>query len=171
MNGWRPILVYHRIAEVPQAQDPLRLCTSPRSLERVLRYLSENGYRFVSLGEAVATLERGGSSERLVCLTFDDGYRDFLTDAFPLLQRFGASATVFPVSDCIGGVNRWDACYGLAPLPLLSSDEVLTLSEQGIEFGSHSLTHPRLTQVDPWQQGREIHGSRKALEDLLGRTV
>lgn len=171
MNGWIPILVYHRVADVPKPQDPLRLCTSPRSLERVLRYFSEHGYRFVSLGEAVTALERGGSSERLVCLTFDDGYRDFLTDAFPLLQRFNSSATVFLVSDFIGGDNRWDACYGLAPLPLLSSGEVLTLSGQGVEFGSHSLTHRHLTQIDPWQQAREIRGSREALESLLGRPV
>lgn len=172
MNNWLPILTYHRICDQPRAEDPLGLCTRPQDLERVLRYLTAHRYRFVSLDTAVRVLAAGrGRRERLACLTFDDGYRDFYTTAFPILRKHGASATVFLVVDYLGGTNRWDNVYGLPAVPLMDERQVRELDAAGIEFGSHTLTHPRLTQLGPADQAREVIDSRRRLETLLGHAV
>jgi peptidoglycan/xylan/chitin deacetylase (PgdA/CDA1 family) len=172
VSKWLPVLAYHRICDVPRAEDPLGLCTSPRDLERVLRYLKARSYEFVSLDEAVDVMtgERPRRG-RMACLTFDDGYRDFYTNAFPILQRYGAPATVFLVSGCVGGSNRWDDHYGLPSVPLMSEGEIRDLAKLGVEFGSHTVSHPRLTRTGAAEQEREVVESKLALEELLARRV
>ena len=172
MRGWLPILTYHRVCDVRRDDDPLDLCTRPRDLERVLRYLTARRYRFVSLQEAVdAVCFDRLVSGKPVCLTFDDGYRDFYTTAYPLLQKYNATATVFVVTGCIGGTNRWDDGYGLLPAPILRREEIRDLDARGIEFGSHTVTHPRLPELPPSEQAREIVDSKRMLEELLGHEV
>ncbi|MGD0114739.1 MAG: polysaccharide deacetylase family protein [Dehalococcoidia bacterium] len=172
MNNWLPILMYHRVCDQPRSQDPLGLCTQPQDLDRVLRYLTVHRYRFVSLDAALRALVAGkAKGQRLACLTFDDGYRDFYTTAFPILQKHGASATVFLVVDRLGDTNRWDDGYGLPPVPLMDQRQVRELDAAGIELGSHTLSHPRLTQLGAPEQAREIIDSRKALEAMLGHSV
>jgi peptidoglycan/xylan/chitin deacetylase (PgdA/CDA1 family) len=134
--------------------------------------LTARDYRLVSLETAAEALS--GTSPRrdkLACLTFDDGYRDFYTHAFPLLQEYGAPATVFLVAGCIGATNRWDDCYGLPSVPLLNREEILELAAQGVEFGSHTVSHRRLTRLSTAAQKREIFDSKKALEDLLNHPI
>lgn len=172
MSNWVPILAYHRICETPAAGDPLRLCTRPEDLERVLQYLRKRPYRFISFDEAVdAIAGERPSAERLVCLTFDDGYEDFYTSAFPLLRAYDVPATVFLVSGCIDGSNRWDAGYALPPVPMMTQQQVCELAARGIDFGSHTVSHPRLTRLSAAEQEREIVDSKQALEGLLGRPV
>jgi len=172
VNSWLPILAYHRICDVPRADDPLNLCARPRDFERVLRYLASHGYRFVSLDTAVDVMSESRSRrEKLACLTFDDGYRDFYTHAFPLLRKYGAPATVFLVTGCIGDTNHWDDRYGLPPLPLLSREEVRELDAQGVEFGSHTVTHRPLPELSAAEQTREIVDSKRALEELLDHPI
>ncbi|MGA2284760.1 MAG: polysaccharide deacetylase family protein [Dehalococcoidia bacterium] len=172
MNDWLPVLTFHRICDQPYAEDPLGLCTRPQDLERVLRYLTAHRYRFVSLDAAVRVLVTGRETgQRLACLTFDDGYRDFYTTAFPILRKYGASVTVFLVVNRLGETNRWDDAYGLPPVPLMDERQVRELDAAGIEFGSHTLNHPRLTQIDAAEQAREVIDSRTALEALLGHSV
>ena len=170
--NWLPILTYHRVCDVPRREDPLALCTRPRDLERVLRYLRTRPYRFVTFGEAVdlvtaAPLPR----DRLACLTFDDGYDDFYTNAFPILQRHGVPATVFMVTGCVGGSNCWDDHYGMRPVRMMNEQEISELAAKGIEFGSHTVSHPRLTELSAAEQEREVVDSKRALERLLGRPV
>jgi len=172
LKNWLPILCYHRVCEDEFTPDPLGLRTSTRDLERVLAYLRSHRYRFVSLETAIKVLRCGRApGARYACLTFDDGYQDFYLNAFPLLQRYGASATVFLVASYIGSTNHWDDGYRLSPAPLMTEQEIRELDAQGIEFGSHTLTHPRLTQISAGEQEREIVDSQTALEDLLGHRV
>lgn len=172
MSNWVPVLVYHRICDASPGGDPLRLCTPPRDLERVLRYLRAHPYRFISFDDAVDVMtgERP-ITDRVVCLTFDDGYEDFFTNAFPLLRAYDAPATVFAVTGEIGGSNRWDGGYGLPPVPLMTRQQMRELVSGGIEFGSHTVSHPRLTRLSPDEQEREIVDSKRALERLLDRAV
>lgn len=171
MNHWIPILTFHRICDVPRRDDPLRLCTHPGRLERLLRYLKDHGYSFVSLKTALEILRLGRGRERCVCLTFDDGYRDFYENAFPLLQRYDAPATVFLVADYVDDTNHWDDRYGLPPVPLLGRREIRDLQSEGVEFGSHGRTHRRLTSLSAREQEEEIAGSKRRLETMLQRPV
>ena len=172
MKHWLPILSFHRVCEDDTAPDPLRLCTSTRHLERILQYLRNHQYRFVSPEKALEVLRSGRPpGARYVCLTFDDGYEDFYLSALPLLREYKAPATVFLVTDCLGATNRWDQVHNLGAIPLLSLRQVLELDSQGVEFGSHSASHRRLTSLKSEELTREVRGSREALEQLLGHEV
>jgi peptidoglycan/xylan/chitin deacetylase (PgdA/CDA1 family) len=169
---WLPILAYHRICETPAEGDPLGLCTAPARLERVLEYLQSHGYRTVTFDEAAEAIIGGVRlKEKLVCLTFDDGYEDFYTNAFPLLRACGAKATVFLVAGSTGATNRWDEASGFPSTRLMTAEQVRELASQGVAFGSHTLTHPHLTRLDETAQRREILDSKRELEDLLAEKV
>jgi peptidoglycan/xylan/chitin deacetylase (PgdA/CDA1 family) len=105
-----------------------------------------------------------------IILTFDDGYRDFLTAAMPVLRVHGFSATVFLVAERIGGSATWDAEYG-EPAPLLSWDEVCVLHEAGIEFGCHSSVHRPMTGMSRAELAKDTVLARAILEERLTISV
>jgi peptidoglycan/xylan/chitin deacetylase (PgdA/CDA1 family) len=160
-----PVLMYHSIARMDR--DPNRVCVSPERFAQQLDWLHRNGLRGVSIRELCQARERGAASG-LVGLTFDDGYRDFLTSALPLLERYGFTATLFIVAGLLGGENEWDDGPRLA---LLDKDELREVRARGIEIGSHGLWHVRLAGLDQATLWREVQDSRDLLSGLLGEPV
>lgn len=161
--------MYHWIAD--DLGDRLRLYgVRPRALRAQLAWLQRLGRRTIDLpalhdhltGKAPA---QGGA----VVLTFDDGYVDNVERALPCLAEAGMTATVFVVTDCAGGVNAWDLKHGDPPRPLLSWDRMRALDGKGLRFEPHSRTHPELPTVPRQRAREEIEGSKKRLEDELGR--
>jgi peptidoglycan/xylan/chitin deacetylase (PgdA/CDA1 family)/2-polyprenyl-3-methyl-5-hydroxy-6-metoxy-1,4-benzoquinol methylase len=165
-----PILMYHRIAPIG-AQRTARYRVSPADFEKQLRFLKDSGYYTIRLEEWQSAVQaKKALSGQAILITFDDGYQDFLTYAWPLLERYGFSATVFLVGDQIGGVNEWDRLSGeLAPL--LSWQEIHLLQSKGVEFGSHSMSHSPLTGLDLEQVVHEAICSRMTLSRGLGKPV
>jgi peptidoglycan/xylan/chitin deacetylase (PgdA/CDA1 family) len=165
-----PILMYHRVAAIG-SHATARYRVTPEAFEAQLRYLRDAGFYSVRLEEwQQAVKYRSPLPGRAILLTFDDAYQDFLTEAFPLLKRYGFSALVFVVTDAAGRVNHWDQRYG-ETLPLLNWDEILQLQSEGIEFGSHTASHAPLTSLSPTDIVREGMRSRTILEQKLGRSV
>ena len=80
--------------------------TAVRVFEQQIRFLRQDGYRAVSLADAYGYVRDASPGERLVAITFDDGYADFYTNALPILHRYGYSATVFLPTAYIGNVSR-----------------------------------------------------------------
>jgi peptidoglycan/xylan/chitin deacetylase (PgdA/CDA1 family) len=162
-----PILMYHRIA--PGGADALgRYRLAPERFAEQLRSLRAAGFRSVGFEEVGRALRgRRPLPGRAVALTFDDGCRDFLTDAWPLLREHGFGATLFVVTDRVGGTNAWDASYG-APVELLDWDELRRLARAGVEIGSHTATHPQLTALSTEDVAREAARSRAAIIRELG---
>ena len=110
-----------------------------------------------------------GCAGRLVGITFDDGYADLVTHAFPVLARHGFTATVFLVAGKLGGTNEWDE---LGPRkPLMSADQVRTAARMGIEIGSHAVSHVRLSELDADVVRREVIESRERLEAVVEAPV
>jgi peptidoglycan/xylan/chitin deacetylase (PgdA/CDA1 family) len=105
-----------------------------------------------------------------VILTFDDGYRDFLTAAMPVLRAHGFSATVFLVAELIGGTADWDLGYG-EPAPLVSWEDVRALQEAGIEFGCHSSVHRPMTGMRLSELAEDTVRARAILEEGLATSV
>jgi peptidoglycan/xylan/chitin deacetylase (PgdA/CDA1 family)/GT2 family glycosyltransferase len=168
--GRLPILAYHRIA----ADGPAslrRYRVPPERLEAQLAYLHSRGYRGVTLDVWRAALAaRTPLPDAAVALTFDDGYRDFLTEAWPLLRRYGFPATVFLVSDAVGGAAAWDAAHG-EPAPLLSWPEVRRLRDEGVAFASHGASHRALVDLSVEEALREGARAKARLERVLGDPV
>jgi peptidoglycan/xylan/chitin deacetylase (PgdA/CDA1 family) len=144
---------------------------TPEAFEEQFKYLHDAGFHSVSLDEWRKAKEAYTPLPgRAVLITFDDGYLDFLEYAWPLLKRYGFSAIVFPVADRIGETNTWDAVYGES-VPLLGWKEIHKLCDEGVEFGSHSATHPYLTGLPPADVVREAARSRAILERGLKKPV
>lgn len=136
-----------------------------------MRALKRRNLRAVSVGELLQSWS-AGARKGLVGLTFDDGYRDFLHVALPILERYGFSATVFMVVGMLGKENDWAHWYDPRPrLELLESAELREISARGIEIGSHSMTHPKLPDLNAETLEREVGDSRRLLSELLGETV
>ena len=162
-----PILMYHRVAPTGSAA-MTRYRVSPEAFEHQLRYLRDAGYYSASLEDwCLAMQTKTPLPGRAVLITFDDGYLDFQTHAWPLLQRYGFSATVFLVTGAIDESNSWDRAYG-EQVPLLGQRELLQLQDEGVTFGSHSISHRPLTGLSPADVVREGLGSRLTLERMLG---
>lgn len=165
-----PILMYHRVAPTGSPKTASYRVT-PEAFEEQLRYLRDAGYYSVSLEDWHTAMEKKRPLPgRAVVITFDDGYIDFQRYAWPLLKRYGFSAMVFIVADCVGRTNSWDCAYG-EMVPLLGWEEIWRLQDEGVEFGSHSVSHPFLTALSAEGIVREGARSRTILGRKLGKMV
>lgn len=162
-----PILVYHRITPAGSPATN-RYRVSPEAFEGQLQYLRDAGYYSVTLEEwHVAMVTRKPLPGRAVLITFDGGYLDFLTYAWPLLKHYGFSATVFLVVDEVGKSNGWDRVYG-KEVSLLDWKQIHRLQDEGVRFGSCSATHRPLTSLSLAEVVREGARSRAILNRAMG---
>lgn len=170
-SGGVPVLMYHWIND--DLGDRLRLYgVRPGAFERQVSRLRAAGYRAISLGDLRSHL--CGTTTlpaRAVVLTFDDGYLDNVENAGPVLEAAGWSATVFVVTEHMGGVNEWDLHAGDPPRRLMTWEDVRRLDGTVFQFEPHSRTHPFLNRVDRARARDEIVGSKKRIEDELGRAA
>jgi peptidoglycan/xylan/chitin deacetylase (PgdA/CDA1 family) len=165
------VFMYHRISsdKVPARS---RWAVTQSTFRSHLEYLVRNGYSTPRLEDIVSGAYRqrdGGKGS--VLLTFDDGYLDNYENAFPLLLEFRFSALIFLVADFSRRVNWWDRSSGLGGAPLLEKHHVQEMDAAGVRFGSHTSTHREMTALSDEELRGETRGSRKVLEDLLGRAV
>jgi len=160
-EAWVPILMYHHISVAPAGTGALRrdLSVAPDDFEAHLRYFRDAGYHSVTLYDLAMYLQRGVPlPEKPICFTFDDGYKDHISHAVPLLIKYGFRGTFFVIT---GFADEGRAGY-------LSWDDIVAMHAAGMEIGSHSYMHTDLVgqTVDyvVWQ----VLGAKEALEARLG---
>lgn len=164
-----PILAYRRITEDGKSARA-RCRVTVDAFQAQLRYLRNAGFCGITLEDWRHAAEtRAPLSGRAVIITFDAGYLDFHTHAWPLLRDYGFPATVFLVSDAIGGTSTWDGRDPRAPL--LSWPQIRELQDEGVQFGSNTATYELLTGLTHADVVREAARSRATLERGLGRRV
>lgn len=164
-----PILMYHSISEDPEPgfSPYYKVCTAPKRFAEQMQWLADAGCRGVSLQEGLSFLDgKPRSGPRPVAITFDDGFRDFHTEAFPILRRFGFTATMYLPTGYIAEERK-----SFKSRECLTWTEVKELQQAGMEFGSHTVTHPKLVELDWPQITAELRDSRATLEMQLGRPV
>ena len=108
---------------------------------------------------------------RSILITFDDGYEDFYTYAYPILKKYGLTATVFVLAGYIGKLNTWDVRLRLKRARHLNQEQIQVLSSEGIGFGSHGMYHRFLTRCRLADAEVELQSSKSILEDLLNRPI
>lgn len=164
-----PVLMYHSIsAPIDARMSPYyQTCTSPRRFEEHMARLSDGGWTGVSLDEGLRWLDgRQAIASKPCAITFDDGFADFLTAGVPAMERRGFSATMYLPTGFIRdgkGTFKSRGC--------LSWGEVVQLSRAGFEFGSHSVTHPKLYRLSPAAIMRELADSKADIERHTGKPV
>jgi peptidoglycan/xylan/chitin deacetylase (PgdA/CDA1 family) len=156
------VLVYHGVGEATDADDPNRLLTSPQNFERQLEFLSRRGYSFAT---AEQLLEQAPNAQTAV-LTFDDGWRNWESEAAELLERFGVPAT-FYVCPGLWGQTHPDVRGGAGAL--MDAEAAGALHARGFELGAHSLTHRDLRLLHDAALEEEIRGSKLQVEAITGR--
>ncbi len=165
------VLMYHMVSEPKEPRDA-RFACPPKLFEKHMAYLARHGFQVVSLEQVYTALSNGHSlPEGSVAVTLDDGYADNYENAWPILERYGIPATVFLVTNAVGFTNQWMEGRGFSRRRMLSWAQVREMSERGVSFGSHTVSHPRLTELSEAHVMEELTGSRRALEDKLGKPV
>ena len=157
-----PIVMYHSV--IPGADPNNRLAVTPQAFERQMRFLKAFGYNVVSL-EKIAELIKNKKKipPRTVALTFDDGYKNIYTYAFPVLKKYRLPATAFIIVKEVGRPQN----------DRLSWDEIKEMRASGIfDIGSHCLGPEPLVNLKSEQELRnEIFDSKRILEEKLGSGV
>lgn len=159
------VIGLHSISTMESAADAQH-GMSPATFARLISRLERNGYSFASCDDLLRANPR-----RTACLTFDDGYEDFLKNAAPVLIERRIPATVFVVAGLIGKTNEWDVRAGRRGHRLLDASQLRELHEMGIGIGCHSMTHADLTKVDRIALHTEVVDAKQRLEDLIGAEV
>ena len=168
-SRWHRILMYHSIGRLPE--DPIKHFTSPERFHEHMNYLKHRGLRGVSIRELHQTVV-AGDVKGLVGITFDDGYKDFLQAAVPVLEELGFAATVFAVGGMLGRENDWEHDYiPRTRLKLLEAEDLREVSRRGMEVGAHGTSHVKLANLGPELLEEEVKGSRRLLSEVLGEEV
>lgn len=162
------VLCYHATSRSWSSE----LSVRPDILEQQVRYLLRKRYRGATFSDAVSA-----RSGKTFAITFDDAYSSVFDNARPLLQALGVPATVFvptsfpdsgkPLS--WDGIEEWLDTPDRAELTCMSWEELRHLEASGWEVGSHTHSHPHLTELDDAALAEELTRSRILCEEQLGR--
>ena len=147
------VLEYHAIGSHPDW--PQGMVVAPATFDRHLQYLQEKGYHMVTVAELADRLATGKSMEKYIALSFDDGYTDNYTEAFPLLKKYNARGTFSIINSKIGG-----KIY-------MNVEQLKEMQRAGMEIASHTFSHNRLEDIDPVYLNWEIGVSKYDLEKRL----
>ena len=168
------VLMYHMISPQGTSKKHRGLRVDPAMFERQIAWLASNGWEFVTLSTLA---DRGFRGAKQVAITFDDGYEDNILNALPVLQKYGAKATLYLVVDRHD--NDWSVkkkahhnSGELAAEPKLSDAQVRELIDSGVfELGGHTLTHCHLPSTPLDQKAEEISACRRVLEETFHTSV
>ena len=160
-------LLYHRVC-ADKDWYPSPYVVSASTFRRHVEFLHAKGCCTPRLAEVLdGTIEAGNDHRQPLLITLDDGYLDNFEHAFPVLQEFGFRATIFLVADFSRRDNWWDTPTGVPRAPLLQPGHIKEMSSHGMEFGSHTLTHPHLPMLSDEAIRNELVRSREVIEALV----
>lgn len=157
-----PILMYHYIRVNPDPADTLgaNLSVSPDDFKSQMSWLAQNGYHPIDLDDLRDyLLARGTLPSRPVVISLDDGYSDLYTAAYPALREHQFKAVAYIVTGFLGRPSN------------VTAAQVVEMNANGIEIGSHTVTHPDLTKLPSGELRRQVEDSKVTLEALLGHPV
>jgi peptidoglycan/xylan/chitin deacetylase (PgdA/CDA1 family) len=158
-----PILMYHAVDTIPLPGEWGEALIIPtKQFKSEMEYLKNNGYHTITLAQLYENMSKNTSvPAKTVVITFDDGYLDQYTQAFPILRDLGLTATFFI---CTNAVNNADPSY-------INWEGLKEMSKAGMDIESHTVHHWNLATLDRDKLCSELADSKKALEGNLGITV
>lgn len=158
-----PVIVYHGVRPnyLGETADVKRYTVEPDTLDHELAYLHDNNYHVIALSALSKYFDEGVPiPEKPIVLTFDDGWKNQYTYAYPILKKYGFTATFFIFTNAIGHKN------------FMTWDQIKEIDASGMTIGGHTKTHPYLTGItDPIALEKEINGGKKIIEEHLGHPI
>ena len=174
-NWWRKqrdgvsILMYHKIGAPPADSRLEKLWVSAKKFEAQMEYLKRKGYEVITFKDLADDLVKDGRKK--VIITFDDGYRNNYTEAFPLLKKYGFRAVFYVVSATVGKKNLWHDADVEEPIEMMGARELREMTAAGMEIGGHTVSHKNLDRVEAGEAEREISENKNELEKLTGEKI
>ena len=168
------ILVYHTLAELPPRQDRGRMSVPPALFAAQLRWLQQQAYSVVGLDEAFEMIQGlRPIPPKAVAITFDDGFADTFSRAYPLLKDAGWPAAAFVVSGSVGqsGTFPWLGTRTKFGRPMTWEELEALSGDRRITIGSHGWSHRKLSALPAHEQQEEIERSQHTLVERLGHPV
>lgn len=166
------ILMYHQIGEFKNIQTLKANYCHYKKFSRQMAMLKLTGQTVIPMSEAISFLEGDGYyPDHCVAITFDDGYENFYQYAYPVLKKYNFSAMVYIVTGELSGKAHWLKEENHEPGRLMSSDQIKEIYDNGVEIGSHSVTHPRLALLTEERCLNELAESKQSLENLLNTEI
>jgi len=157
-----PILMYHHIADLPLDATELQTTwtVSPKNFDAQMQWLARNGFHTISMAQLVAHLKHHQPlPAKPIIISFDDGWQEQYTTAFPILTKYGLSGTFFVYTRPLDHTE------------FMTWAQLQELVAAGMDIQSHSLTHPHLRALAPDAAYKEIAESKAMLEKRLGKPV
>lgn len=149
-----PVLNYHKVDTLNHA-----LSVSPQEFEEQMEYLSKNEYNTITPDQLMAYLKHGKElPSKPIMITFDDGYLDNYTNAYPIMKKYGFTATIFVVTNLVGHDPRF-----------INWEQAREMQNNGIVFGSHTVNHQSLTSLTAEEVTSELTQSREEIIRQLGK--
>jgi len=168
-----PALCYHKIGTPPRGSRLKELWVSPEKFAKQLDWLNKKGYRTLLFSELLQIREgKEKFTGKELLITFDDGYENNYLQAWPVLREKGAKANIFVVYNTVGKTNVWHN-PGTEPwINMADQDMLLEMQESGfVEYGSHTMNHPKLEKIPAEDAKWEIEESKLQLEKLFKRKL
>lgn len=165
-----PVLMYHRVvAEVP-SKSRHGIWVTATEFRQQMQSLHRRGFTPITFYD-IDEFRKGRTvlPAKPIVITFDDGYADNHAIAFPILKEFDFSAVIYMVMGSDPLTNHWDADE--PQVPLMNHMMIREMSTYGIEFGSHTMTHPHLPVLSREQLDGEMIDSKRVLEAIIQKTV
>ncbi|MCK4386497.1 MAG: polysaccharide deacetylase family protein [Candidatus Pacebacteria bacterium] len=148
------VLMYHSVSN-----DKRFFTVASVNFEKQLRFLKKKKFNVIKIGDLVKTIQdKKQMLHKTAVLSFDDGYQDNYSVVFPLLKRYNFPVTIFLITDLIGqeGYLNWD--------------EIKEMQQSGfVNFGCHTLSHPKLNQISKERLRAELTESKQIIEKQLGQ--
>jgi peptidoglycan/xylan/chitin deacetylase (PgdA/CDA1 family) len=166
-KNYVPVLMYHRIADVPGDRNSL----SPAKFREQMEYLTANGFTTVTMQMVYEFYAHGKTlPKKPILLTFDDGYVDNFNIALPILKEKNMTAVVFPIANWIGKENKWEN-FNKKLTTTMDWEQLKAWQASGMEVASHTVNHPFLDQCTTENLAIELTESKSILEKNLYDSV
>jgi len=162
------ILMYHMISE-PKTAAEVKYACPPKRFEQHLKMLLSAGFKPVSINAIEDYyIHQTPLPDKAFLVTLDDGFEDNYSNAFPILQRYQIPAVIYLATGLVGKTNQWMSPPNFSERKMLSWTQIKDMVGKGIDFGSHTVSHPKLTELDDESVSKELIQSKKIIEDQLG---
>lgn len=169
-----PVIMYHRVIKDETEKGVHGTYVTVEQFEEQMKYLKKKGYETVTFKDLLNNRykQRFDKDKKWIMLTFDDGYEDNYENAFPILKKYQFKGIIY----ILDGIeyNKWDVENSENPekrFTLMNRDELLEMQNYGIEFGGHTCTHPRLTELSLEETKTEVINSKFNIEKTIGREL
>lgn len=162
------ILMYHMISP-PKTAAEIKYACPPKQFGKQMQMLLSEGFKPIS----IKTVEnyythRIPIPDKSFLITLDDGFEDNYSNAFPILQFYKIPAVIYLTTGLLGKTNQWMSAPAFSERKMLSWRQIHEMANHNIQFGSHTVSHPKLTELDDDSVNKELVQSKQIIEDQLG---